>query len=171
MDERARHYRRDGFLIGSWARTRTLERLTALCRDSFEGRIKEGYKAWVHFDGQGSDVPLDHKYDPVLLDILFENGVTQLLEQCIGPNAVLFRLNAITSLPPGYMSDWHSDGFIRPVHKLFFYPKFGDQDSCLEVLPGSYEAALGLSQSHSFQQIRYTNRECALKEENDSKFF
>jgi hypothetical protein len=137
MHQEAKFYKKNGYLIKPWAKTPTLARLDALCRDIFEGRIKPGYKQWVHYDGEGIDVVMDHNYDPVLIDILIENGVPELLEEVVGPQPVLFHVNAVTSVPPGYMAHWHSDGYIWPIHKMFYYPTFdGASDPCLEVVPG-----------------------------------
>jgi hypothetical protein len=138
VQDEIRRYKRDGFIVKQCARTATLERLNALCRDIFEGRIKNGYTPVVHYEGMASDLVLDHNYDPVLLDVLFENDLHGFMQAIVGENATLYHINAITSLPPGYMSEWHSDGYlVRRIHKMFYYPSFdGGPDPCLQVMPG-----------------------------------
>jgi hypothetical protein len=141
MSEDARHYSMNGVLTRPFANTLTLQRLNALCREIFEGRIKKGYKEKVHYEGMARDVGLNHNYDPVLLDILFENDLPRLMQEVVGPNAVLYNINAITSIPPGYVTFWHSDEQARPVHKVFYYPVFdNDADPCLEVIPGHFRS-------------------------------
>ena len=49
MNDEVREYHRNGFFIKPWVKTPTLERLNAVRRDLFEGRIKEGYAPIVHY--------------------------------------------------------------------------------------------------------------------------
>jgi hypothetical protein len=80
---------------------------------------------------------LDADYDPVLIDVLIENDVPRLVKELVGSNAMLFFINAVNSVPPGYMTFWHPDGHVRPVHKLFYYPTWSDDaPPCLELIPG-----------------------------------
>jgi hypothetical protein len=143
MSEEARSYNREGILVRPFAKTPKLERLNALCRDIFEGRAKDGYGEVVHYEGTARDVALDHNYDPVLLDILFENDLPRRMKEFVGPNATLYNINAITSIPPGYVTFWHTDDQPRMVHKIFYYPVFGDGPNshpCLQVMPGNFRS-------------------------------
>jgi hypothetical protein len=157
MHEAARHYRRTGFLIKAWAKTDTLERLNALCRDIYEGRVKKGYEQQVKYQKTGCEVILDHNYNSVLLDILFENSLPRLMQEFVGSRAMLCYVNAVTSLSPGYMTDWHSDGHARIVHKILYYPTFDDEaEPCLQIIPGHIKPPW-LSRSRIFSN-RYSSR-------------
>jgi len=137
MSELRRDYKIKGYVIKALHNTESVGRLNALCHDIHRGRVKHGYKAETKFSEAGCEVVLDHKYDPILLDILFENGVPEVMREVAGPSATLCYINAVTSLPPGYMTDWHSDGHARMVHKLLYYPTLGGRvDPCLEIIPG-----------------------------------
>jgi hypothetical protein len=150
VDEAAQHYKRTGVFIKPAAKTATLERLNTLCRDIFEGRIKKGYQQIVKYEDKGSEVILDPDYDPVLLDALFENDLPKLMQDFVSPNVMLFFINAVNSVPPGYMTFWHPDGHVRPVHKIFYYPTWSDDAApCLQVIPGHVKTA-GLSRNRIF---------------------
>src|SRR5689334_18670868 len=92
QDEVSR-YKREGILQKKWSKTPTLDKLNALCRDIFAGRIKNGYQSVVHYEGLGSEVILSHDYDPVLLDILFENDLPGLMQRIVGENATLYHIH------------------------------------------------------------------------------
>jgi hypothetical protein len=157
MHQAAHDYRRSGFFLKGWDKTDALERLNALCRDIYEGRVKKGYDPKVKFQETGCEVILDHKYDAVLLDVLFDNGLPRLMQDFIGSSATLCYINAVTSLPPGYMTDWHSDGHLRIVHKILYYPTFDDKaEPCLQIIPGHTKPPW-ISHSRIFTN-RYSSR-------------
>src|SRR5688572_4165860 len=123
VEDEVDRYKREGILQKKWSKTSTLDKLNALCRDIFAGRVKDGCQPVVHYEGLGSELVLSHNYDSVLLDVLFENDLPRLMQRIVGENATLYHIHAITSLPPGYMTSWHSDRYTgRTVHKLLYYP-------------------------------------------------
>ncbi len=67
-------------------------------------------------------------YDDVLIDILYENGIPQLVNELTGAELNLGNVHLrITKEGDRYQS-WHCDRYFEefPDLKLFYYPHMGD---------------------------------------------
>jgi hypothetical protein len=125
--------------------------------------------------------PAVYEYDPVFLDVLFENDIPARLLNITARNLTLFHVQVVRSQPgPEYVS-WHRDtqfydgekvsGNIPPAHKIIFYPRLpgGTAEPRLHVLPGSNrvmfpvrELDYGLLQAFPTDTISASNEEALL---------
>lgn len=91
------------------------------------GKIPEGYHWYDQSELNRQDImPNSYSVDESVFGFLAENNVKSLIRDLLGDSYTLVNVGIVKSLPPGYMSSWHSDNYEKPIHKLIFYPSFGE---------------------------------------------
>lgn len=147
-------YHLDGYGIGTFADNADRAKLLATIRDIHAGNVKSGFEMQQKYKMSSDLKPNVYGYDPVFVDILFSNNISQVLKSATGKDLFLAHVQLRISYPEGgsYMS-WHRDthvyggqivGNIPPVHKIIFYPTVdGVTDARLKVVPGSHRFVFG----------------------------
>ena len=87
-------------------------------------------------------------YDSCFIDILFDNNIPELIEECTNYKTVtLAHIQLRRSYPGNSYMDWHRDNYIEngkqvgmfpPCSKLIFYPLYSEDEDCLKVIPGTH---------------------------------
>jgi hypothetical protein len=91
------------------------------------GNTPKGYYWQDKSEFNRQDImPNSYSVDESVFNFLAENNIKSLIEQLLGDNYTLVNVGIVKSLPPGYMSGWHSDNYDKPIHKLIFYPSFNE---------------------------------------------
>jgi hypothetical protein len=110
-------YHIDGFIQKSFKTGQTLDRLNQVIQEIRDGQVRAGYGLVEKYKGSADMRPSTFEYDPVFLDILFENNIPQKLEDITGRNLTLStaKLRLASFSRDSYM-DWHRDSF-------FYKPK------------------------------------------------
>ena len=134
----ARSYVKSGYLTGSFVDTLTRHELVETLKNIQEEKFKDGFSFKRTDSSFRKDLrPNAYEYSDVFLKILAENNIPSLVRRTIGSDACLINIAVVDSIPPGYFTSWHSDNFEKPVHKLIFYPSFGQpKQKRLEILQG-----------------------------------
>jgi hypothetical protein len=119
------HYSRDGVIVVKMWGTATTARLNRVCHEIYQGRPKNNALTRYRYDSRLLSIDLDDEYDAVLFDALFENGIAQFMWEQF--SAILYGIEAGISLPPGYVTFWHTDKHVRLVHRVLYFPSFDER--------------------------------------------
>lgn len=129
-------YQRDGYLLDRFADTPTHRALLNVLAEVRDEKLRPGFhflNKWRRRDVK----PRAWEYDPSVLGILHENKILDLVARVVGHPVSLVNVSIVESLPPGYYTNWHVDNFLPPVHKVIFYPRFGEPRAHrIDVLQG-----------------------------------
>jgi hypothetical protein len=152
MDDKAEYYFK-GYLLRRFKAGANLERLNRLFTDLADNGPRAPYSLKEKYAFSADLRPDVYKYDPVILDILFENGIHELVRNVTGVELHLAHIQLRISFPGESYMDWHRDthfyagkieGKAPPVHKVIFYPLAdGASQLQLKVSPGSHLRMLG----------------------------
>lgn len=136
-----------GYLLKTFRAGSSLNRLNEVFRELRAGDPKPPFR-WEEKYAFSADLrPNVFAYDDVFLDILFENGIPELLRSLTGIDMQLAHLQLRHAFKGESYMDWHRDthfyggdihGNTPPVHKVIFYPAEGAAPHLrLKVSPGS----------------------------------
>lgn len=147
MDDASEYYTR-GFLLRRFKEGETLDRFNRLFESLAGQGPKPPYTLTEKYAHSADLRPKVYDYDSVILDVLFENGIPELIRKVTGHDAHLAHIQLRISYPGQSYMDWHRDthfyadklvGNAPPVHKIIFYPLTdGASQLQLKVLPGSH---------------------------------
>ncbi|MEM7530723.1 MAG: hypothetical protein AAF639_00990 [Chloroflexota bacterium] len=128
-------YYLNGYLQNQFTDETSLNRLNTVLAELYSKEPKGDFKWEQKYKYSQDFRPNVFGYDPIFLDILFENNIPQLLKETTGFDLYLVNLQLRLATPgPSYMN-WHRDthiygdkivGNYPPVHKIIFYPNLGE---------------------------------------------
>lgn len=137
-----------GYLVKPLRSGASRDRLNAVFRELRACGPKPPFR-WEEKYAFSADLrPNVFAYDDVFLDVLFDNGIPDLLRELTGIDMQLAHLQLRHAFKGESYMDWHRDthfyggeihGNIPPVHKIIFYPAEGAAPALrLKVSPGSH---------------------------------
>ena len=146
-------YYMQGYLHQSFTDTPVRQELIRVITDIHEGHIRPGFTLEEKYARSKDLRPSVHAYDPVFLNILFDQALPKMLKDVTGFDLHLVHVQLRISYPGESYMDWHRDthiyngkvvGNIPPVHKVIVYPDVGAKgDPKLHVIPGSHRRQFG----------------------------
>jgi hypothetical protein len=175
MDKKKK-FRNDGFFVeevpDNPVKTRLLNTLNEIrqenIRDGFTLEHKEQYN-------RKDLMPSVYDYDHVFIEWLIENDFDRLMKKVAGDDVELIHIAVVNSLPPGYMTTWHSDSYVEPIHKIIYYPSLDRTPSLrMEVLRGRIKGTGRLQYNKFIAKMEprlYGSRKVEVKSTNDRCLF
>jgi hypothetical protein len=184
MDELENFYF-NGYVVGQFKKGKTLEQFNSTLRNVFEGNVKENYNLKSKYPFSKDLRPQVYDYDSSILDILFENGIPNLIKNALGYDLCLAHVQLRIADPfpeaqkeRSYM-EWHRDthfynnklgGNAPPVYKLIYYPELnGEEEVPLLVAPGTHLRIFS-DRGQDYQQL-HTNKIKPMKTSMDKFLF
>lgn len=130
-----------------------LQRMQAITHDLIEGsrNVSASNEVYDLDEGHSPERPkltrikIPHKQHPFFWEVLTNSGMTEVLRQLIGPNALLQTSKLNTKAPGGGAAvEWHQDWAFYPhtnddmLALGFFLEDVTEENGPLQVIPGSH---------------------------------
>lgn len=127
----------NGYIFKEFKETETFGQLKSLLNNLRAGELKPGFE-WIQkekYEGSKDLRPYAYEYDPVFLDILFDQNIPKIIRQVTGVDLTLLHVKLRINMPGNPYSTWHRDttfynnkvkGNVPPVVNLHYYPNFDD---------------------------------------------
>lgn len=137
MDKKKK-FRKDGFFVEEVPENSLKSKILSVLDEIRQENIREGFTLEHKEQYNRRDLmPSVYDYDDIFIEWLVENGFDRLMKEVAGDDVELIHIAVVNSLPPGYMTAWHSDSNDETIHKIIYYPSLDRKPYVrMEVLRG-----------------------------------
>ena len=146
----AQLFHKNGYYVGKFKHSTVFSELCAKLQDLAVNNLRSGY-LWLEkekYIGSKDLRPYCWEYDPVFLNIIFDQDILGLLIELFGYRPMLLGANIRINMPGQPYSTWHRDtsyydhrikGNVPPIINIHYYPKFSHTpEPQLELWPSTH---------------------------------